>query len=128
MPHELQLLLEEFAGVFKEPETLPPSRDHDHRIPLKEGVSAVNVKPYRHSSIQKDVIEKMTTELLATGLIQPNKSPFSSPIVLVKKKDGTWRMCIDYRELNRNTIKDKYSIPVIEELLDELQSSMVLQD
>jgi len=73
--------------------------------------------------VQKDVIKLMTKELLDVGLVQPNNSPFSSPIVLVKKKNGSWRMCIDYRDLNKSTIKDKYPILVIEELLDELHGS-----
>ena len=109
--------------MFREPTQLPPYRNHDHKIPLKEGTNAVNVRPYRHSALQKDVIEKMTRELLESGRAQPSSSSFSSPLVLVKKKDGTWRMCIDYRELNKNTVKDRYPIPVIEELLDELHGS-----
>ena len=81
------------------------------------------MRPYRHSALQKDVVEKLVQELLNTSLIQPSTSSFSSPVVLVKKKDGTWRMCIDYKALNKNTIKDRYLIPVIEELLDELHGS-----
>ena len=120
IPQAIKELLQQYEFLFQEPNQLPPHRMHDHRIPLKEGVNSVTIRPYKHSTLQKDVVEKMTGELLEAGFIQHSSSPFSSPVVLVKKKDGTWRMCIDYRELNKNTIKDKYPIPVIEELLDEL--------
>ena len=76
-----------------------------------------------HSALQKDVVEKMTQELLDAGFIQHSNNPFSSPVVLVKKKDGSWRMCIDYREHNKGNVKHKYSSLVIEELLDELHGS-----
>ena len=125
IPGIIQELLNKYEHLFKEPTTLPPHRTHDHRIPLKEGTGAVNVRPYRHSSLQKDIVEKMTQELLDIRLIQPSSSSFSSPVILVKKKDGSWRMCINYRELNKGTIKDKYHIPVIEELLDELHGSVL---
>ena len=73
----------------------------------------------------KDIIEKLIEELLDRGVIQASSSPFASPVVLVGKKDGTWRLCVDYRELNKCTVKDKFPIPIIEELLDELTGSTV---
>lgn len=85
----------------------------------------MNLRPYKYPAPQKNVIEEMVQELLNSGLIQPSTSPFSSPVVLVKKKDDSWRMCVDYRVLNSHTIKDEFPIPVIEELLDEWQGSMV---
>ena len=115
--------MQEFAGIFEEPKTLPPHRRHDHRINLKEGVSLVNVRPYRYAALQKDVIEQTIRDMLEAGVIRPSQSPYSSPIVLVKKKDGTWRLCVDYRQLNKHTVLDKFPIPVVEELLDELHGA-----
>jgi hypothetical protein len=74
--------------------------------------------------MQKNEIEKQVMELMAQGVIQPSSSPFASPALLVGKKNLTWRLCVDFRHLNAMTIKNKYSLPVIEELIDELASSV----
>ncbi|GJW99634.1 retrotransposon-related protein [Tanacetum coccineum] len=124
-PSVLDPLIEEFADVFEVPNCLPPDKGHDHRIPLQEGTQPINIRPYRHPPTQKDAIESMVKELLDSGVIRHSQSSFSSPVVMVKKKDGSWRMCIDYRQLNKQTIKDKFPIPLIEELIDELHGSMV---
>jgi hypothetical protein len=80
--------------------------------------------PYRHPKKFKDEIEKEIKELLDMGHIRPSSSPFASSVVLVKKKDGTMRICIDYRALNKKTIKNRYPIPRIDELLDELHKAV----
>ena len=118
---ELQVLLDKHAVVFETPTTLPPRRLKDHTIPLIPGARPVSVRPYRIAPHLKDELEKQIKELLASGMIRHSNSEFSSPVLLVKKKEeGTWRMVIDYRHLNAITLKSKYPVPVIDELLDEL--------
>ncbi|KAJ0668240.1 putative nucleotidyltransferase, Ribonuclease H [Helianthus annuus] len=121
----IRKLLKQFDRVFREPEGLPPIRSQDHQIPLIADARPVSTRPYRQPYYQKSEIEKQVRELLQQGLIRPSHSPFSSPVLLVKKSDGTWRFCVDYRALNDITIKDKYPIPVIDELLDELFGATV---
>ncbi|CAA0811002.1 Uncharacterized mitochondrial protein AtMg00860, partial [Striga hermonthica] len=116
-------LLQEFEGVLGEPKGLPPHREFDHCIPLINEQHAVHVHPYRYAHFQKTEIERQVAEMLESGLIQHSKSPFSSPVLLAKKKDGTWRFCIDYRALNAATIKDRFPIPSVDDMLDELAGS-----
>ena len=120
VPPAVQELLQQHHTVFKDPQTLPPHRPLDHEIHLIPGVVPVNCRPYRYSPLQKDEIERQVSEMLKAGLITPSISPFASPVLLVKKKDGTWRFCVDYRRLNDITVKSKFPLPVIDELLDEL--------
>lgn len=123
VPAEVQALLTEFEDVFQEPQSVPPSRVHDHAIHLLPGTVPVNVRPYRYSPLQKDEIERQVAEMLQAGLIVPSISPFASPVLLVKKKDGSWRFCVDYRKLNSITLKNKFPMPIVDELLDELGGS-----
>ncbi|XP_039044642.1 uncharacterized protein LOC120184185 [Hibiscus syriacus] len=120
IPPTIQAVIADYRDVFEEPTGMPPIRKHDHSIILKSGIEAVNVKPYRMPYHQKSEVEKQVAEMLAASIIQTSKSPFASPCLLVKKKDGSWRMCIDYRQLNALTVKNKFPIPVVDDLLDEL--------
>uniref|UniRef100_A0A0A9D2Y9 Reverse transcriptase domain-containing protein n=1 Tax=Arundo donax TaxID=35708 RepID=A0A0A9D2Y9_ARUDO len=119
----LEHLLDSFADLFGEPDGLPPPHTHDHQIRLEEGTGPVVVRPYRYPQLQKDELERQCDEMLRKGFIRLSTSAFSSPVLLVKKQDGTWRFCVDYRALNAITVKDKFPIPVVEELLDELHGA-----
>jgi len=113
-------LLQTFKEVFQVPHGFPPMRTHDHAIALLPNTSPVKVRPYRYPHSQKTEIERIVAEMLAEGIIQPSTIPFSSPVLLVKKKDGSWRFCTDYRALNAVTVKDSFPMPTVDELLDEL--------
>ena len=121
---DLQNDLDNHSKVFETPKGLPPICDHDHAIHLIPRSVPPNIRLCRYPYAQKSEIEHMATEMLKAGIIQPNQSSFSTPVVLVHKKDGSWCMCLDYRELNKLTIKDKFPITTIDELLDELHGSI----
>jgi hypothetical protein len=106
------------------PPSVPLDKGFEHIIELEEGAKPVITTPYRHPKKYKDEIEKAIKELLDMEHIRPSSSPFASSVVLVKKKDGTMRMCIDFRALNKKTIKKRYPIPRIDELLDELHGAV----
>ncbi|XP_052203064.1 uncharacterized protein LOC127808530 [Diospyros lotus] len=124
LPTDVQVVLAKFPTVVQEPTNLPPSRPFDHRIPLLDE-QPINVAPYCYAHHQKEEIEKQVKEMLQKNLIRPSTSPFSSPVLLVKKKDGTWRFCTDYRALNKATVKDRFPIPAIDDMLDELAGSTI---
>jgi hypothetical protein len=102
---------------------MPPTRDCDHQIPLLHGARPVQMRPYRYAPALKTEIENQVAEMLHSGIIQPSKSAFSSSVILVKKKDQTYRFCVDYRHLNALTVKTKFPVHVIDEFLDELHGA-----
>jgi hypothetical protein len=125
IPQDLQRIIDKHSKVFEDiPKGLPPTRNHDHEIHLIPGSVTPNIRPYRYPYAQKSEIKCMVEEIIEAGIIRPSQSSYSAPVVMVFKKDSSWRMCPDYRELNKITIKDKFPIPVIDELLDELHGAI----
>jgi hypothetical protein len=116
-------LLHSFADVFEEPKGLPPPRGRAHHIVLKPGATPVAVRPYRYPTTHKDELERQCAAMIEQGTVRRSESAFSSPVLLVKKPDGSWRFRVDYRALNALTVKDAYLIPVVDELLDELHGA-----
>jgi hypothetical protein len=116
--NELEELLKEYKGVFHEPKGITPNREVEHKIQLLPDFPLMNIALYRESVLEENEVKK---QLLEQGVIRPSTSPCGSPIIIVPKKDGTWRMCIDYRALRKITLKNQYTLPRIDDLLDELK-------
>jgi hypothetical protein len=115
--HDLmQLLLAEFADLFAEPAGLPPARSFDHRIHLQPGTPPVVVCPYRYPQLLKDEVEAQCAAMLAQGIIRASTSAFSAPVLLVRKRDETWCFCVDYRALNALMVRNRFPIPIVDEL------------
>lgn len=120
-------IVSEFKDVFPEelPKGLPPKRDVDHEIVLMPGVKPPSRAPYRMSVKELEELKEQLDENLKHGFIRPSRSPFGSPVLFVKKKDGSMRLCVDYRALNKITVKNKYPLPLISDLLDQLQGAKI---
>ncbi|KAA3483460.1 DNA/RNA polymerases superfamily protein [Gossypium australe] len=118
--------VKEFIDVF--PEELPgllPDREVEFGIDLLPGTAPVSIAPYRMAPKELVELKAQIQELLDRGFIRPNVSPWGAPVLFVKKKDGTMQMCIDYRQLNKLTIKNKYLLPRIDDLFDQLKGASV---
>jgi len=122
---EIQKIIHDFQDLTQPRETLPPVRDTAHTIPLEPGHKPPFRPIYRLSPVELAEVEKQVSELLKQGLIEPSSSPYGAPVLFVAKKDGSLRMCIDYRALNKITIKNKYPLPRTDQLLDSLSGAKV---
>ncbi|KAJ9519586.1 hypothetical protein QJQ45_000675 [Haematococcus lacustris] len=121
----LQELLDEYSDVFQPITGLPPERAVGHSIPLQPDGKPPARPSYRMSKPEQDELRKQITDLLAKGLIEPSSSPYAAPVLFVQKKSGELRMCIDYRQLNKITIRDQYPLPRIDHLFDQLAGKTV---
>ncbi|UYV67129.1 hypothetical protein LAZ67_4004017, partial [Cordylochernes scorpioides] len=117
---ELKQVLERYGDLFSS--RLGRTNLAKHRIDT-EDAKPIKHKPYRVSAKERDIIKEQIDEMLTEGIIRPSSSPWSFPVILVKKRDGKYRFCVDYRKLNNVTVKDVYPIPRIDEVMDTLQGS-----
>ena len=116
----------EYPDVFPEElPGMPPDRDIEFVIELVPGTGPIAQKPYRMNPAELDELKKQLDDMLRKGLIRPSASPWGSPVIFVDKRDGTTRLCVDYRKLNDVTIKNKYPLPKIEDLFDQLNGARV---
>ena len=123
---QINQLLEKFSDVFPDDLTeLPPQRDIDHEIKIFDNVTPPSQQPYRMSQPELAELKRQLEVLLKKGFIRPSNSPYAAPVLFAKKKDGGLRMCVDYRALNKITIKNKYPIPRIDEMLDQLNGAKI---
>ena len=116
-------VVREFQDVFQLLQGLPPSRSDPFTIELEPGTTPISKAPYRMAPAELAELKRQLEELLSKGFIRPSTSPWGAPVLFVKKKDGSFRLCIDYRGLNQVTVKNRYPLPRIDELLDQLRGA-----
>ena len=125
IPANIRQFLQQYTIVFSEPEGLPTACAIDYHIELQHDSKPVNVRPYKYPYFQKVEIERLVSEMLKSGIIGDNTSSFSSPVLLIKKKDESWGFCVDYCALNAIIIRVFFPMPTMEEILDELHGATI---
>jgi len=109
----------DFPNIFpNELPGFPPVREVQFEIKVMPGVEPISITPYRMAPVELKELKVQLHELLDKGFIHPNVSPWGAPVLFVKKKDGTLHLCIDYRQLNKVTVKNRYPLPKIDDLFD----------
>lgn len=128
LPIDLKSLLQEFSDVFPEelPDGLPPIRGIEHQIYFLPGAVIPNRPAYRASPEETKEIQRQVDELLAKGQVRESLSPCAVPVILVPKKEGSWRMCTDCRAVNKITVKYRHPIPRLDDMLEELFGAIIL--
>ena len=116
----------DFPDMFSEElPGLPPHREIEFAIDVVPGATPASITPYRMAPLELKELKLQLQELLEKGFIRPSVSPWGAPVLFVKKKDGTLRLCIDYRQLNKLTVKNKYPLPIIDDLFDQLKGASI---
>ena len=125
VPSVVKVLLQEFEDVFPDdiPSGLPPIRGIEHQIDFVPGASIPNKPAYRSNPEEIEELQMQVGELMSKGYIRESLSPCAVPVLLVPKKDKTWRMCVDCRAINNITVKYRHPIPRLDDMLDELHGS-----
>ena len=125
VPNAIAPILSRFVDVMPPelPKKLPPRRQTNHQIKLVPGSRTPAQAPYRMTPPELREFHKQLTELLDAGLVQPSKAPYGAPVLFQNKQDGMLWMCVDYRALNKVTIKNKYPIPLAAKLFDRLSKA-----
>ncbi|WMV54363.1 hypothetical protein MTR67_047748 [Solanum verrucosum] len=119
-------VVSEFIEVFpNDLSGMPLDRDIDFCIDLDPGTRPISIPPYRMAPVELREPKAQIQELLEKGFIHPSTSPWGAPVLFVKKNDGSMRMCIDYRQLNKVTIQNRYPLPRIDDLFDQLQGATI---
>jgi hypothetical protein len=127
LPSSIASLLQEYEDVFPEetPHGLPPIRGIEHQIDFVPGATIPNRPAYRSNPEETKELQRQVSELLEKGHVRESMSPCAVPVLLVPKKDGTWRMCVDCRAINNITVKYRHPIPRLDDMLDELHGSCI---